>query len=210
LTIGVKLGSLGALQKGIAEVLDQSANAVLFLDEHRRIAYANAPAQAMHRAGDGLLLRDGAMLLHRRDDDRLQSLIAEVIAATRIDSPAAGGTMRAARLSGKRPYLIVVTPVATCPTALAPLKPVVCLVVIDPEERPRIPIDRIRSAFGLTQAEARLAARLADGEDLRTAASALGITYGTARARLGIVFQKTDTRRQGELIRLVLTAGSAR
>jgi DNA-binding CsgD family transcriptional regulator len=48
--------------------------------------------------------------------------------------------------------------------------------------------------------------QLAAGDDLRTAAANLGITYGTARVRLANVFNKTDTRRQGELIGLLLTA----
>jgi hypothetical protein len=33
----------------------------------------------------------------------------------------------------------------------------------------------------------------------------MGITYGTARARLAEIFQKTETRRQGQLITLLLT-----
>ena len=47
--------------------------------------------------------------------------------------------------------------------------------------------------------------RLAAGEGLRSAAQSLGITYGTARARLAEIFQKTETRRQGELVNLLLT-----
>jgi DNA-binding CsgD family transcriptional regulator len=57
----------------------------------------------------------------------------------------------------------------------------------------------------MTQAEARLAVRLAAGETLRAAADRLGITYGTARSRLTQLFRKTNTRSQGQLIRLLLT-----
>jgi DNA-binding CsgD family transcriptional regulator len=68
-----------------------------------------------------------------------------------------------------------------------------------------LPADRLRAAFGFTEAEARLAALMAAGEDLRSAAEALEITYGTARMRLAQIFDKTETRRQGELIKLLLT-----
>lgn len=44
---------------------------------------------------------------------------------------------------------------------------------------------------------------------LRSAATKLGITYGTARARLAEIFQKTETRRQAELVRLLLSTGGA-
>jgi DNA-binding CsgD family transcriptional regulator len=64
---------------------------------------------------------------------------------------------------------------------------------------------RLRAAFSLTEAEARLAAQLAAGQDLRAAADKLGITYGTARTRLADIFQRTETRRQTELIKLLLT-----
>jgi DNA-binding CsgD family transcriptional regulator len=56
----------------------------------------------------------------------------------------------------------------------------------------------------LTEAEARLAALLGAGDELRSAAAKLGITYGTARARLSGIFEKTQTRRQAELIRVLL------
>jgi hypothetical protein len=46
---------------------------------------------------------------------------------------------------------------------------------------------------------------LSRAPDLKSAAREIGVTYGTARARLAEIFQKTDTRRQGELINLVLT-----
>ena len=80
----------------------------------------------------------------------------------------------------------------------------------DPEKRPASLHDQLRTAFGLTKAEAQLAALLADGEDLREAAGKLHITYGTARTRLAQIFQKTDTRRQAELVRLLLNTFSAR
>jgi DNA-binding CsgD family transcriptional regulator len=63
----------------------------------------------------------------------------------------------------------------------------------------------LRSVFGLTQAESALAALLAAGDDLRSAAEKLAISYGTARTRLAEVFQKTQTHRQGELIQLLLS-----
>ncbi|MDQ0513200.1 helix-turn-helix transcriptional regulator [Ancylobacter amanitiformis] len=63
--------------------------------------------------------------------------------------------------------------------------------------------ERLRTTFGLTASEARLAAKIGAGTELRTAADELGITYETARVQLRIVFHKTDTHRQGELIALL-------
>ena len=57
---------------------------------------------------------------------------------------------------------------------------------------------RLRAAFGLTAAEARLAARLASGDGINAAAIALGISRETARTQLRAVFAKTNTHRQAE------------
>jgi DNA-binding CsgD family transcriptional regulator len=66
----------------------------------------------------------------------------------------------------------------------------------------------LRNRFGLTPAEARLVLRLVAGDSLRSAAKALGIKYETVRTHLKSVFQKTRTRRQAELVILVLRAMS--
>ena len=60
----------------------------------------------------------------------------------------------------------------------------------------------LRSVFGLTPAEAKLAKRIQSGESLESAADAMGISYDTARNQLKSVFAKTETKRQGEFIAL--------
>ena len=67
-------------------------------------------------------------------------------------------------------------------------------------------IDLLQCHFSLTPAEARLALHLVAGETLRSAAVKLSITYETARSQLKNIFKKTGTRRQAELVILILTA----
>lgn len=62
---------------------------------------------------------------------------------------------------------------------------------------------RLRAVFGLTAAEAALAAALQREGDLAAAAAVLGIAAPGARTRLQSVFSKTDCHRQGELLRLL-------
>ena len=59
-------------------------------------------------------------------------------------------------------------------------------------------------AFGLTQAEARLAAALVAGHDLRAASERLGVSHHTARKYLQIAFSKMGVRRQADLVRRAL------
>ena len=59
------------------------------------------------------------------------------------------------------------------------------------------------AAFGLTDAEAKLAAKLASGVGIDAAAASLGVSRETVRTQLKAVFAKTNTRRQAELAALV-------
>ena len=52
---------------------------------------------------------------------------------------------------------------------------------------------------------ARVADRLLDGLEVREIADRLGITFETCRFHLKRIFSKTSTRRQAELIRLMLS-----
>ena len=63
--------------------------------------------------------------------------------------------------------------------------------------------------YGLTPAEARLAAALVAGQSLADFAAGRKITDNTARWTLKQVFAKTDTRRQAELVRRLLTSPAA-
>jgi DNA-binding CsgD family transcriptional regulator len=62
----------------------------------------------------------------------------------------------------------------------------------------------LRDRFGLTPSEARLALRLVTGESLRSAALALNVSYETARTALKVIFTKTGTHRQSELVIVIL------
>jgi len=61
----------------------------------------------------------------------------------------------------------------------------------------------IRNLFRLTGREAQIAALLLEGFDLKEIAERLNLRIGTARNHLKKVFEKSGTRRQGELVALL-------
>jgi DNA-binding NarL/FixJ family response regulator len=206
LAIGFRLASLGAKQQLTTEWLDRNPAAVLFLDARKRIIFANRSAQMLKCSGDGIRMgADGITLQQNRDNEKLQGLIAQALSPIAAPGGYSGGAMRALRPSGKRPYGILVSPVSGQYPALAAVRPAVCIIISDPDSQKPLPKLQLQAAFGLTESEASLAALLASGLELRSAATKLGITYGTARTRLAEIFQKTETRRQIDLIRLLLT-----
>lgn len=88
--------------------------------------------------------------------------------------------------------------------------PAAIVIVRDPTERRRA--DRgeaLRALFGLTAAEARLVNDLVDGGELAEIAERRRLSVHTVKTQLRSVMAKTATRRQGELIALVLRSAAA-
>jgi DNA-binding CsgD family transcriptional regulator len=78
----------------------------------------------------------------------------------------------------------------------------VTVSVRDPDKVRSAPARLYQALYGLTRAEARLAALIAEGRSLTEAAAMNGVTRETVRSQLKSVFQKTGANRQTELIRL--------
>jgi hypothetical protein len=83
-----------------------------------------------------------------------------------------------------------VGPVSQKYSGLSAIRPAVCIVITDPDRATPFLKMRLQAVYGLTEAEARLAVLLVDGQKLRAAVVKLGITYGTCRTRLAEIFQK--------------------
>ena len=88
--------------------------------------------------------------------------------------------------------------------------PVAIVTVSDPNVARRWQEANLRRRFGLTAAEAGLAAEILKGDGRTAAARRRGISDATAKTHLSSIFEKTGTHRQAELIRLLLAAADAR
>lgn len=206
LTVGTKIGSLRSLQRLGEALLDRSSAVIFLLDSAGRVAFMNRAAEVLQAHEDGLRVSAaGLRLTSALEDGQLQALIGQAAIASRGATSAPAGVMRASRPSGRRSYAVWVGALARMPSALALFRPAVCVLISDPERRLCPSRQHLKTLFNMTEAEARLGVHLADGQSLRRAAEHLGITYGTARSRLTQLFEKTSTRSQSELTRLLLT-----
>ena len=82
----------------------------------------------------------------------------------------------------------------------------VLMVVSDPECLPTPTACRLGLFFGLTPAESRLAEALVSGRTIAGYAEQQGITQNTARWLLKQLREKTECRRQSDMVRLMATA----
>lgn len=83
------------------------------------------------------------------------------------------------------------------------------VAITEPGRMPGVSAAALRAYFGLTEAEASLAAALVGGSALETYAQARGVRIGTARNQLKQVLAKVGVPRQSELVRVVLTTAAA-
>ena len=76
--------------------------------------------------------------------------------------------------------------------------------VHDPEDQVRPHLETCRILYDLTRAEATVAALVAGGKSVREIADEVGVREDTVRTHLKKIFDKTGTKRQAELVKLVL------
>jgi DNA-binding CsgD family transcriptional regulator len=181
--------------------LERLGTPALVLDRQGAVRLMNPAAEAL--LGPHLsLVQRRLRAAHPPSDRALQDLIAA------LRQTGAGRTARVAapvpiQRPGRRPLIVEAMPIAGLVADVFQSLAAI-LLVTDLEARPVPREDALRSAFGLTPAEARLACRLAAGESLEEAAEALAIAKNTARIQLRAVFAKTGTARQGELVALLV------
>lgn len=199
----VRLAALDEPPIGSAEMLDRLPHAVLLVDARAGIMFANQAAERMLEAGCGLSLdRDGLKAETPNATRLMRQTIADcAMSANEIGS--AGGRLRLAR-PRRAPLTMLVIPHRTRTTWIDVLRPAAILFVTDPEQTVAVHSERLSQDFGLTRAEAQLAAEISKGDGLQAAAHRLGVSLTTVRTHLAHVFDKTGTRRQAELVRLIL------
>ena len=190
----------GATSTGVLDALPQ---ALAIVDAQRRVLHANAPMQALLSRKQGLMLRQGR--LEASHAATQQALAARIAGAFGVGPPASndapplplpGGETAAQRLT--------VMPLVGRLGRTLIARPTALLMVAEEAARPVLSRASIRLQYGYTPAEGRLAELLARGHELKVAARLMGVTYGTARAYLKSVFDKTGVHSQVQLVARLL------
>jgi DNA-binding CsgD family transcriptional regulator len=222
-----RLARAGGLADGLTAALDRVPLAVLLCDGLGRAVWMNRLAEMLVRRNDGLRVTGGRLettaasaltaQLRRLIGSAARSsgatigndAVRDAVAADDDDADQAGGVMQLPRHWPLKALTVMVAPLAT--RARAPdlaldlARPAAMLLISDPDRAVALPADRLARAFGLTAAEARLAAALATGTSLTDYAGRAQITIGTARWYLKQALAKTNSHRQSELVRCVIT-----
>jgi DNA-binding CsgD family transcriptional regulator/PAS domain-containing protein len=207
LQISFRLGQSTAMANASLQALDTHPVALVLLDRQGQVQFANTAARTLTRDPDGLRLSGHGITLPRHSDQqRLQELITCAIATSMGVGLSNGGMMSVSRGMGRRPLSITVAPLSGTNGLFEIGKPCAIVLIADPEKSQTLPEDHLRLLYGLTKAEAKLAVLLVTGISLEQAAEQLTISRNTVRTELAHIFDKTNTRRQAELVRLLMNS----
>jgi DNA-binding CsgD family transcriptional regulator len=190
------------------QVLESVRCSVVLLDGKGRVCGANRRAATLLARRQGIQLdRDRLRAEDPRETAALTGLIAEALTKA---SRSSGGVLALSRAAHRRPLLLSVNPLDGH-EGRAPGHAVAgaLLLLSDPEDLPAMSEADLCRLYALTQAEARVAARVARGETIDEVAAALAIRPTTVKTHVQRVLAKTDTRRQLELARLLMSAAVA-
>ena len=206
-----RLIGLAHASQAAEDVIDRMPFGVILLDANARPVLVNRAAQQILALNDGLTLR-GALITASTTQQtaELRKGIASAISicgekSTELVGPSAFAITRP---SWKRALQLLITPLCGAASGLMlnPAAACAAIFVSDPESQPSTPAAMLRTFYGFTPAETRLASELLMHRTVEECAEILGISVNTARTQIKKLFEKTNTRRQSELLR-VLSAG---
>jgi DNA-binding CsgD family transcriptional regulator len=190
------------------DLLNRFGTGVILIGQNGKAQFINHAAEEILSRKDGLeIKRDGSLVAMESGQT---ARIAQLIAAARQTADGKGaagaGSFSLIRPSLGRPLSILVAPLMSSRNCFLSERPTVALFITDPDAEIQTDPQHLRTLFRLTPTESKVATALMQGASLEAVVEELGMRIQTARVHLKRIFSKTETGRQGELIRLLLTS----
>lgn len=200
-----RIHTLEANTLGLETALDRHGHAVLGIDSNGRICLGNPAAMKLLTSGGCLRIVAGRLHCTRPKEN---AALQQVLTAQTLDAgaqPATPGTVSVPRENASPLQITVVTMKKTLAGSSSPLA---ALVFITDTTVVSSRAGLLRQLYGVTPSEARVADLLLQGLDTSDISEKLRITLETARLQVKRLLNKTGTRRQAELVRLLTSLPS--
>ena len=198
------LAGSDALGASLTGLLETTRSGVIHLDRRGRIVEANDRARDILRRADGLSDQGGFLgAWLPADNANLQRLLARALPP--FGDQGVSGSITIGRLSGLPRLAMYINPVTDNHSEFRNRRVAALVLIVDPASQPRINPGLVAETLGLTPAEGRVAAMLAEGKTVRDIAMATSRQEGAVHWLLHQIYRKRGISRQVDLVRLVLS-----
>jgi len=189
--------------------LDSLALGVILLSPEGRVVTMNhAAKQLLAEDGNQHAGPDGLLAELETESTRLGQLVAEATHRSAGPELGSSGVLTVSRWNDS-PLHLLVSPVRGFD--LDERNRVGAIVFAgDPSKGGRPTNDTLRTLFGLTPAECRLAMLLSDGHSITAITEMIGVSRNTVKSQLSSIYGKTGTSRQAQLVWLLLQMPATR
>lgn len=204
--LGGHLQSMQSQLEGMQEALYRSSSPLVLIDEYGQVAFTNQCAEALLSNESGLSVQNSRLTaMHEAEQSNLQRLLQSAVATGARRGTGSGGAMRLTSLNGKQRYNLLITPYPDRSVSHLSINQRICAAVFihDTQQSGKLPADTLKTLYGLTRSEIRLAEGVVAGLTPAEAAHKYGVSINTTRTQLRSLFAKTNTQRQADLLRLL-------
>lgn len=185
----------------ILRVIDLLPMSVFLVSSEGRVLVKNESARILIDKEDGLRVDGGRLRAARAEETALLRDYIARAARRGGDGLRWEGAFPLSRSPGRHALAVLVCSVGA---NSAMRERLAAVVASDPNSLPEPDPERLRALYRLTPAEADVAVQLAQGRRLHEVADSLGVSINTVRTHLRQLFLKTDTKRQTDLVRLLI------
>jgi DNA-binding CsgD family transcriptional regulator len=174
---------------------------IMVVDRDCRILHSNDQAQALLGNDNGLVRRpDGRCATNSKKlNEELQDVVVRLTAGESTDEHDQETLVIPGKDGGLGLSLLLV------PAGTQADHQNAVIFITSPGTEVSVSHATLQRLYTLTDAEAALAEKLVQGKTLEEIAAETGRSAHTLRSQLKQIFQKTDTNRQSQLIKMVLT-----
>lgn len=185
--------------------MDGWADASFVLDANGGLVVANLVGERVLRAGNWLRLQDARVCAARGEaGDWVRTTLASMLRAPR-EGHADSARCVALKGEGGAALYAVFTRLPPAQASSTDDSPRFGLILRDPRQaRPQPDARQLHDLFGLTAAESRIANALLAGQTVETIARDASVRRDTVRAHVKRMLSKTGTRRQSDLLKLLV------
>lgn len=171
--------------------LDRLASGIALLDAKGAIRHLNREAERLVGLGDGLTR------------EAIEEAARPALEADPMRTPHFSASHQVARPSPNAPFVLQFAPLPPANDFSRSVRAIA--FISDPGAQARLNVTLLQQLYGITPAEARLAERLCAGDTLAAAAARCAISEATAKTQLTRLFERTNTSRQADLVRVLIS-----